>query len=386
MGANVHASCLSTSEWAVETWGLCEKDPFLVFLEGVVTQHTHHWSSATLANAVCQWGEMLAEGGICLSDYITAENKFLQSFQYEDMKSAQINDPWFGGPVFLPVKLSIAQDSTLRLEVLEIPYLHMWKSKALSLPGAWSTSDIPLDTISWNAGELDEREGFRWVHAGIKLIKPNPNRVGISNLSEETYGLNCDTAETQRRELEMTQDDLGAVAIMMCRERKTRYHRDEVPNRRRRAASNPPQLEKLLISGDLLGAYAANTSTRSPSGWKYRIHKCPLDSRWRRFSRGLTDTHLLRECMQGRCQDALVTSSIERGGFESWFLRDESRIDVATRYAAKFCPKHMDIVDATLDRATERSRLAAELDTLKDMSPGSVDSQSGFGTGRVRYL
>jgi hypothetical protein len=90
--------------------------------------------------------------------------------------------------------------------------------------------------------------------------------------------------------------------------------------------------------------------------------------------------------MQGRCQEALVTSSMERGGFENWLLRDESRIDVATRYAAKFCPMQMGIIDATLDRATERFRLAAELDTLKDMSLGSGNSQIGFGKGRVRYL
>ena len=131
MGANVHAMCLSKSTWAVETWSLCEKDPFLVFLEGVVTQHTHHWSSTSLAAAVCQWGAMLAEVGICLSDYVATENEFLRSVTYDDMKNAQINDPWFSGPMFLPVKLSIAEDSVLRLEVLELPYLYMWTSTAL---------------------------------------------------------------------------------------------------------------------------------------------------------------------------------------------------------------------------------------------------------------
>jgi hypothetical protein len=387
MGANVHASCLSTSKWAFETWSLGEKDPFLVFLEGVVTQHTHHWSSATLAHAVCQWGEILAEGGICLSEYITTENKFLRSVQCGDMENAQINDPWFAGPVFLPVKLSITGDSVLRLEVLQLPYLHTWTLRALSVPGAWSKSDTSLDTISWNPGELDEREGFRWVHTGIKLMKPNANRVGISNTFEAIDELAGGAADNQGLDLEGTQDDLGGVASIMRREHKTRWHRGEAPGCRRRASSNPPPMKKYLLFRNLLTAYRDTiVHVRSPSGWEYRIHKCPLDSRWRRFSRGLPDAHLLRACMQGRCQDTLVTSSMEWGGLESWFLRDESRIDVATRYAAKFCPRQINIVEATLDRATERSRLAAELDTLKDMSLGSCDSQSGFGAGRVRYL
>jgi hypothetical protein len=386
MGANVHALCFSESTWAVETWGFCEKDPFLVFLEGVVTQHTHHWNSVTLANAVCQWGEMLAEGGICLSKYITAENEFLRSVQCRDMENTQINDPWFAGPVILPVKLSIADDSVLRLEVYELPYLHVWKSKALSVPGAWSTSDASLDTISWNPGELDEREGFRWVHIGIKLMKPHVNRVGISNTFEAIDVLAGGAADEQRLDLEGAQDDLGRVASMMLRERKTRWHRGDTPSCRRRTSSNPPPMKKYPLFGDLLSAYRDTiVHVRSPSGWKYQVHKCALDSRWRRCSHDLSGAHLLRTCMQGRCQENLVAFSMEQGGLESWLLRDESRIDVATRYAAKFCPSQMSIIDATLDRATERSRLAAELDTLKDMSLGGGDSQSEYGYGRIRY-
>lgn len=386
MGANVHASCLSTSKWSVETWSLCEKDPFLVFLEGVVTQHTHHWSPATLATAICQWGQMLAAGGICLSEYIITENEFLRSVQCEDLENAQINDPWFAGPVFLPVKLSIAEDSVLRLEVLELPYLHMWTLRALSVPGAWSTSDASLDTISWNPGELDEREGFRWVHTGIKLMKPNATRVGISGTFETIGELAGDAPDDQRLDLEGTQDDLGGVASIVWRERKTRWHPGETPSCRRRTSSNPPPMKKYLLFGDLLSAYRDTiVHVRSPSGWKYRVHKCALDSRWRRCSHGLSGAHLLRTCMQGRCQENLVAFSMEQGGLESWLLRDESRIDVATRYAAKFCPSQMSIIDATLDRATERSRLAAELDTLKDMSLGGGNSQREYGYGRIRY-
>lgn len=91
MGANVHALCTEEIRRAVDIWGLRQKDPFLVFLEGVVTEHIYHWNSVSLSDAVSQWGRILLDAGVDLLDYIAVENKFLQSIQFDDTDWAQRN-------------------------------------------------------------------------------------------------------------------------------------------------------------------------------------------------------------------------------------------------------------------------------------------------------
>ena len=53
-----------------------------------------------------------------------------------------------------------------------------------------------------------------------------------------------------------------------------------------------------------------------------------------------------------------MDSPDEKRDFVSWFLREERHVDVAMRFAAKFCPELMGVVEKTLERATERARLA----------------------------
>jgi hypothetical protein len=66
--------------------------------------------------------------------------------------------------------------------------------------------------------------------------------------------------------------------------------------------------------------------------------------------------------MQGRCRglEAPDEADEEDYGttFEGWFLRSEDHVHVAKRYAQKFCPERMHIVEETLERATDRARLA----------------------------
>jgi hypothetical protein len=68
----------------------------------------------------------------------------------------------------------------------------------------------------------------------------------------------------------------------------------------------------------------------------------------------------LIDCLQGRCreQTELSDESDLLNIWEMQLLLDERRVQVAKRFAQRFCPeKWLDTVDQTTARAMERARL-----------------------------
>jgi hypothetical protein len=235
MGADVYALYSTESQWAAEIWGPREKDPFLVFLEGVETDHTYYWNSEALYDAVSRWGELLLEGGLDLPDYVIAENKFLQSVRYGDMKDLQDKSPWSEGHVFQPVELSLSSESALTLEVREVPYFHIWTSTPDGIPGAWPKSSSSHDIIIWIPGQSDERDGSRWVDTGVKFMETRPKRVETDKMTSDSRTTHCWAAYARVSDLQTTQDDHGLVATLIRREHRAQ---NEAPRRRRASSAS----------------------------------------------------------------------------------------------------------------------------------------------------
>ena len=86
--------------------------------------------------------------------------------------------------------------------------------------------------------------------------------------------------------------------------------------------------------------------------------------------------------MLGRCQEDIVpfpwgeysgrcrTYPYHEGGdksFEGWFLQNEAYSNVAKRYAEKFCPERVYIIDRLQERVTQRARLGMSHERKDDM-------------------
>jgi hypothetical protein len=102
-----------------------------------------------------------------------------------------------------------------------------------------------------------------------------------------------------------------------------------------------------------------NREVYLPSGWKFTLHKCPLDLRWHTRQVYIDFLDFRRACMQGRCHELrYLDEENDASSFEGWFVRNEHHVHVAKRYAQRFCPEQMHEVEVTLERVTDRARLA----------------------------
>ena len=269
--------------------------------------------------------------------------------------------------MFLPVELSISDGLTLKVKA--IPYIHIWTSTVEDMPGAWAKSSLPQDTIIWVSEELDQRDGLRWVRTGIKFMEICPNLAEIDKTTGNIFETSRWATFDHAFDLQDTQDDHGPVATLIRCERKPRWQGNEAPTRRRRAFSSSPPFGTPTLQRGMQMPHSSDTvvSIWSPSNWNYMVHKCPFDSSWRRCSRKLRyNGRMWRTCMTGRCQETLMEPSENQNDFISWFLRNEDYVYVAKRFAAKFCPEQMEVAERTLERATERARLARELRRAED--------------------
>jgi hypothetical protein len=363
MGADVHALWHAVDEIMC----LCplQCDPFLCFLGGAFIGSYYPWDETGLARAVDLWGRMLVDGGLNLSGYVKDENKYLRSFQSAELSVSARNER---GWSFVPRKLLVSEESTLLLEVIDFPYVDTWKEEATLTPGAWPISPTLPDTIMWYPEEGDNRDGMRWVWAGSVYMAPTSHERKLANTNQESQGTNDLLDKARRRELGSIQDDHGLVSLLLG-QREELYQKARGTPNRRRASSCPPFLDTFEVSSGRRTYITRRMYIQTPSGCGFTIHKCPLDSRWRRCWRNTQ----WRSCMRGQCQEDIMPfpwgeyhegfrrsppSWYEDDSFEGWFLRNEAYSHVARRYAEKFCPERMHIVDRVQERATQRALLA----------------------------
>lgn len=355
-GTDVHALCYYPFEGFPTSPGLQRYDPFLVFLTGVKTSNTWSWTLEDIHQAVQLWGQMLVKGGCQLRDYVLAENDFLRSFRGADLDSHfQLSRNDFDS---IPVKLFISKEGNLGLEVRNFHTVHIYRETAASMPGAWPTTDTIPRAIIWAPQDMDKRLGYRWVHTRTLQVCSAPYQIQPSEMSKDTYRLQHLIDDITWHEFRRCQDDIGMMATVLARDSHVRQQKGQKPSHRR-SLSSPPALSKdvELYRRHVNGSIYQSVTT--PSRWTFGVHKCPIDGRWRMCSTGVDwgNLYLWRRCLQECCHEP-VRPWKHDCSFEGWFLRNEDHAHVARRYAEKFCPERMHIVEATLERTTERIRLA----------------------------
>jgi hypothetical protein len=347
-GANIHALWYERVESSSGAQSLIGYDPFLCFLRGVELDIKPYWSYTDIDNAISQWGRVLVAGGLSLEDYVDAENEFLGSIKCADHKLSCPND-------LHPAKLLVSKDSVLTMETMKVAFIPVWEAIPTRIPGAWPMPSTLPSTISWTPDELDGSDNYRWVYIQTKSLKPKYNDRDVTDAVNTSYWI-CDwPVDSAGEESEANQDDHGLVARIFAQERSRKRHAGQITGRSRTASAPPP----LKASRSLHRRWLMQRRIALASGWDFYVHKCPLDSRWHRLARGVLWLDQWRYCMQGRCHEWKYDDESQYDiTFEGWLLRDEVNVQVAKRYAAKFCPERMDIVDAILSRVTERALLA----------------------------
>jgi hypothetical protein len=348
VGADVHALWHDKAEWSY--------DPFLAFLKGVDLITTYTWDRAGMAKAARVWGRVLVEGGVHLDSYIITENELLRSIKWSD---------WFGMDIpslgiydssrLVPKKLCITKDSTLAVEILEIPCVMVWRAQEKYIPGAWPIPHLFVDTIIWHPRAMEECDGFCWVISDRIHIKPGRKQIdalGMSGGSDELVNDSIIGSELGHSE---SHDDHSPVAMVLGRETRSRQRVSWRHSSGLRTSSAPPLHDHTARSE----IDWTNRTIYMHSGWRFTAHKCPLDSRWYKRPLNFVYNNFRRYCMQGRCRELQYSDEEnDAATFEGWLLRNEDHVHVVKRYAQKFCPERMHIVEATLERVTDRARLA----------------------------
>ena len=355
IGANVHAVYRESRKEFPLRWYTQQSDPFLALLRGVDTHGIHLWELDSLHDAVCRWGQILIEAGHDLVGYVSTVNEFLESIPW-DRRIGRLETAYSEWPV-IPVRLLVSEHSELILEMKDMPSVGTWEARVQSVPGAWPVDTQLPDVIAWAPQEMDSRDGLCWVPARRVPIRSEPYEVRPHSISKQD--LHNSFRFDVWQEAETIQDDHGFIARILARDSTGWRRRDPIFGRRRSCSSPPSSLKHASLLDR--GTYTLDQYTTSSSERQYNVHKCPLDGQWRQCDQDITQ-HGWRRCMHGLCDEGVdrveMFFDMHEHTFEGWFLRNEEYVHVAKRYAERFCPERMDVVDTTLERVTERKRLA----------------------------
>jgi len=343
-GSNVH----SRGKQRSYRGGFWNESPLTTLLDYAC----FHGRLARLSEVVDQWGQMLVEAGISLPSYAATENVYIRANR--PAVYAQ------HGKMFFMAELEVSAHGKLAMRAKSTIEVPIWKVGPRQVPGEWPVSPSPPspvnrlpevpDTITWVPKGRENREGFRWFLAGSVSIS-SPSFLVESPETIESHGLDYSDGSAHPYEgykrVRQANDDSSVIAAINDEEFRQRIH--TLP--RHRSASAPA-----------IGRRDRPDSTTLylPGPWNGTIHKCALDMRWKMSSMAEPS---LRDCMQARCREWM--QSFERsekwwwhGTWEANLLRDERQVHVAKRFALRFCPEYLHVLDATLARVTERARLA----------------------------
>jgi hypothetical protein len=343
-GSDVH-SCWNRFS---SRWGTISKaSPLICFLQGL--DMCNQWSVVDLSAAVYRWGQMLVRAGMSLLDYAARENVLLRA--YRDALYA------LDGHEFIVAELEVSGQDMLIVRVEYTFGVTVWKARPTHVPGEWpasqlapgSTSWLPEipDTIIWTPEEQDEREDFRWILAGNVSIKAQSYQLEPLETTESHQRdyFNVTVIQDSDGHSHAIQDDELSM-ITMKNDESFRQRAHTYTLRRSASALADGRRER---TGRHRGLGGPSLGT---------MHQCALDMRWKK-----NPTHYrpnLRDCLQGRCreQTELSDESDLLNIWEMQLLLDERRVQVAKRFAQRFCPeKWLDTVDQTTARAMERARL-----------------------------
>jgi hypothetical protein len=343
-GSDVHACWYRPS--LCKTEPVSKASPFTVFLEG--TPDFQGWNTASLSNAVLRWGQILVEAGQSLAKYAAAENDFYRA-------NGDVHFMLDGYGCSL-VRLEVLGDDRLAVRVKHTTDVTIWKAIPIHVPGAWPASLPPPDpiiwmpelpdTIIWHPKDKEEQEGFRWARADTMRIKVHSHLVESPAESDLIQlGASRGRRGSEPHRIIVDDHDLSLITITNAdrsRQRAQKYTR-------RRTASAPAVINKPRIGRRNYGF---------PESWNCRMHQCALDTRWRVSDSG---SPKLRDCMQARCREWTGSSNKNNQWYMSWeadLLRDERHVQVARRFAQRFCPQYLRVVERTSARVAERARLA----------------------------
>lgn len=301
--------------------------------------------AAKLSDTVYRWGKMLAEAGMSLQKYVATENAFLRA----NRGAIRVLD----GHEFIVADLEVSGQDRLTIRVEAAFEVRVWKARPIQVPGEWPASpsspspvgrleEIP-ETVMWVLEECDEREGFRWVVAGnVNITTPSYLAEPPGTIEYHELG-SIDLSPPPRLdeyERPLYDDDFSVLMMKNDEDFRQRSHA------RRRSASAPAVERRDRIGRHMLDF---------PEPWRGSLHKCAVDERWKLSSIACPS---LRDCMQGRCRDRTKTHPDGDYTWETWLMTHEDHVEVAKRFARRLYPQHLDLVEMTSVRATERAQLA----------------------------
>jgi hypothetical protein len=338
-GADVHA-CWDDS---LRRGVTAKTSPLVTFLDALSTDCD--WHAASISDAVYLWGLMLVEAGQSLTKYVVTESEFLRA--NHDAIHA------FGGYELFIVGLEILADSRLTVRVEHAFEVSVWKARPTHMPGAWPSPLRPTDliklspelpdTIIWRPDGADEQEGFHWVSAGAVNIAMHSYLIEPLDTTESHALDFVSFREPQVPGLRYPaiQDDHTLFLVTMTNDDE--FRQEIQTSTRRRSASASTINARQRIGRHMLDL---------PAPWDGTIHQCVTDMRWKLSS---MDSPSLRDCVQGRCRE---WRGSRFRGWEVMLLKDERYVQVARRFAQRFLPQYLDVVEMTSARATERAQLA----------------------------
>jgi len=290
-------------------------------------------SRSDLSDAVRQWGDMLTHSGCSLPGYVTTENQRLQSSPC----SLSIHRTW----TFEIVRLVLSERGELAIDIVDInARVPTFKARPIVVPGAWPSiwpKSIP-DTLVWEPRPEDWQDGFTWVECGEFCLRSPRYQVKPFDMphdDDEIY-LASMVNELYVPRLREFKDDHTIEAD--ARVQRPRAHEKQDRRLRRRAGSVPS-----LITHPTDGStrHWGRDSTESEAWSTYKDTFCGLSS--------------LRGFMQDGHDRYLPAPGAH--GWERWLIWSKDHHLMARKYAERFLPHLVDIVDRVWEQATYPARL-----------------------------
>jgi hypothetical protein len=336
MGADLHAiHQVKTNVFSPVYPKSVRADPFVSFLRGL---GNNDFDQKNVASAVRLWGQTITESGYSLKDYVDAENLYLADLHYIYTHTRYQH--------YFPVSVTVSDNSLLQTKLVNINYTKIWRAHPMEIPGAWPVQLGLPDIITWYPAMEDIKDGFRWVRMKVLKLESTPRTAELAEEVTVVYPVTDEIRKARTTWFNGTQDDHGPLAMMAGGESKynSPAYRQHV---QRRSASAPPP-----------GSFEHVVKSRFES-WVSSVNKCPFDGRWGRCGADpLKRMEVWRWCMRG---DLHNTSKVETDGpyavfwhntWESSFLRDvDHDTGIAERFAKRFCPERLHVVQATIRRA-----------------------------------
>lgn len=136
-----------------------------------------------MAYGVEYWGQMLGDSHVSLPDYVEAENRYINSVQSSDLRILASDEKYES---LTPKRLQVSHESTLLLEIMDLPFVDKWKEEAILIPGAWPTTPTLPVTIMWYPEDNDSRDGMLWVWTGSVYMVPTSHGRKSTDTNQES--------------------------------------------------------------------------------------------------------------------------------------------------------------------------------------------------------